>query len=84
MRQVMISVLIRRHPSGLGPSGCTVQACAERLTEYSLFTPSLLFLLTSLAALPDRQATFVLFKLIVNQPAPQWSLFLRVSLLFTR
>lgn len=31
-----------------------------------------------LAALPDRQATFVLYKLAVNQPSPQWSLFLRV------
>lgn len=34
----------------------------------------------SLAALPDRQATFVLYKLVVNQPSPQWSLFLRALL----
>lgn len=34
----------------------------------------------SLAALTDRQATFVLFKLIVNQPAPQWPLIIRALL----
>ena len=32
-----------------------------------------------MAALTDRQATFVLFKLMVNQPGPQWPLFIRVS-----
>lgn len=61
-----------------------MQACAECVSEYSLFTLILLFLFASLAAIPDRQATFVFFKLIVNQPAPQWSLFLRVSILFIR
>lgn len=34
----------------------------------------------SLAALTDRQATFVLFKLMVNQPGPQWPLFIRALL----
>lgn len=38
----------------------------------------LIFSSPRLAALPDRQATFVLYKLTVNQPSPQWSLFLRV------
>lgn len=61
-----------------------MQACAECVSEYSLFTLILLFLFASLAAIPDRQATFVFFKLIVNQPTPQWSLFLRVSILFIR
>lgn len=33
-----------------------------------------------LAALTDRQATFVLYKLVVNQPSPKWPLFLQALL----
>ena len=37
------------------------------------------FRFSRLAALPDRQATFLLYKLMVNQPSANWPLFLRVS-----
>lgn len=69
------------HILGIWPLWCTTKASAECITEYSLFTIKFVVSIccTSLAAIPDRQATFVLFKLIVNQPSPQWSLFLRVS-----
>jgi len=42
------------------------------------------FRFSRLAALPDRQATFLLYKLMVNQPSANWPLFLRVSSWFCK